>query len=66
MNKAIIILMLLFVLLVAVTGCMRDPGVCNYDGVCQDDETNNCQDCHNVLGRDIAVPTNTNSPANSP
>ena len=44
---------LALVLAVALSGCMRKPEVCNYDSVCQENETNDCVDCRDVLGRGL-------------
>lgn len=57
----LIISMAFFLLFVA--GCMKDPEVCNYDGQCSNDETDNCADCQSVLGRDVNPPA---AQANSP
>lgn len=50
----------LFVLLVLsffVFGCVAPSDtVCNYDGVCSDDETDDCVDCADVIGRGVPVP----------
>lgn len=48
------ILLLSFVLVsLAISGCISEPEVCNYDQICTQDETDNCVDCKNVLGRDV-------------
>ena len=55
---------LFFVLLLTlfVSGCMRsDDMICNYDGICDDDETDNCPDCANVLGRGVPYPVDDES-----
>jgi hypothetical protein len=41
-----------------ISGCsMREPEVCNYNGICAVNETDNCADCKDVLGRDVKDPT---------
>lgn len=50
----LLIALLLFAVLL-VSGCFEDDEVCNYDGVCTDDETNGCVDCKDVLGRGVQV-----------
>ncbi|PIN81291.1 hypothetical protein COV13_01705 [Candidatus Woesearchaeota archaeon CG10_big_fil_rev_8_21_14_0_10_32_9] len=52
------LMFLLIILTIAVTGCMKEKEVCNYDAVCTADETDNCADCKNVMGRDVGEPTN--------
>ena len=48
------ILLILLVLSLGVAGCMAPPDmVCNFDGVCEDWETDNCPDCVDVLGRGV-------------
>jgi hypothetical protein len=43
---------------VVISGCsIREPEVCNYNGVCAVNETDNCADCKDVLGRDVLSPT---------
>ena len=56
MKKILAILMILFALLVVMTACMRENTVCDYNGYCSDNETDNCKDCENVMGRGIDVP----------
>jgi hypothetical protein len=51
------LLLILIVLSVTVAGCMREPEVCNYDGICSETETDNCADCKDVLGRDVVDAT---------
>jgi hypothetical protein len=51
------ILLLIIAALLSISGCMREPEVCNYDGVCLINETDNCADCKDVLGRDVKDPT---------
>lgn len=51
------LIFLLIIVAIAVTGCMREKEVCNYDSVCTENETDNCADCAHVMGRDIAEPT---------
>ncbi|MGV8168794.1 MAG: hypothetical protein ACP5N3_01945 [Candidatus Nanoarchaeia archaeon] len=51
------VLVILMLLALAVAGCMREPEVCNYDAVCAQDETDNCADCKDVLGRDVVDAT---------
>ena len=58
--------MMILILILALTGCMREPGICNYDGVCTEDETDECADCKNTAGRDIPIPSNTENQADSP
>lgn len=41
--------------LLLVSGCVREDEVCNYDAICTDDETDNCADCENVLGRAVLI-----------
>ncbi|MCC7574431.1 hypothetical protein KO361_02475 [Candidatus Woesearchaeota archaeon] len=56
MNKKVIVLVLL-ILSVLATGCMRSPETrCNYDGICEDWETDDCPDCADVLGRGVQIP----------
>lgn len=51
-------LLLTFILAtVVISGCMREPEVCNYNGICTVNETDNCADCKDVLGRDVKDPT---------
>lgn len=64
MNKFVVIMLILLVLIFAVTGCMRPPQVCNYDGICTEDETDDCVDCKNTLGRDIPLPTDSTDSGN--
>ncbi|MCF7872371.1 hypothetical protein K9L97_05040 [Candidatus Woesearchaeota archaeon] len=52
----LVFLVLTLVFLALFTGCMKDKETCNYDGICQDNETDNCVDCENVLGRGVDVP----------
>lgn len=66
MKKFVVISMMLLILVVALTGCMREPGVCNYDGTCTEDETDECADCKNTLGRDVKVPSDTTTQSDSP
>jgi hypothetical protein len=47
------ILFLMIIALLSISGCMREPEVCNYDGICLINETDNCADCKDVLGRDV-------------
>lgn len=47
------ILIVLVILSLTIVGCMREPEVCNYDKVCAENETDNCIDCKDVLGRDV-------------
>jgi len=59
MNKklsATLILILLFLVLFSFSGCVRENEVCNYDSICTANETDNCADCQNVLGRAVDVP----------
>jgi hypothetical protein len=42
---------------VIVSGCVKEPEVCDYNGVCIQSETDNCADCQDVLGRDVKDPT---------
>lgn len=52
------ILLITFILATLVlSGCIREPEVCNYDGICTEDETDNCVDCKEVIGRDVKDPT---------
>jgi hypothetical protein len=56
MNKKIILIVLLIISVLAI-GCMRSSEMhCNYDGFCDDWETDDCPDCADVLGRGIPVP----------
>ncbi len=50
--RAILAVALILSVLV-ISGCMREPEVCDYDGVCLVNETDNCADCKDVLGRDV-------------
>ena len=56
-SKILSLVFLLLLLTMAVTGCMKEKEVCNYDAICTPDETDNCADCKNVLGRDVGEPT---------
>lgn len=57
MKTKIIILALLITLTTLITGCMRpNDTICNYDGVCTEDETDDCPDCEDVMGRGVPVP----------
>ncbi|MCF7867027.1 hypothetical protein K9L67_05850 [Candidatus Woesearchaeota archaeon] len=56
MRKKLAFLMIILILLVVLTSCMKDPEVCDYDGYCGDNETNNCVDCENVIGRGLDLP----------
>lgn len=50
----LVILILLSLLL--LSACMRPQDTrCNYDGVCDDWETDDCPDCADVLGRGVPV-----------
>ncbi len=56
MNKLLLVGIL--ALLLVVSGCVRaDDIVCNYDGVCDDWETDDCIDCKDVAGRGVPIPT---------
>lgn len=56
MNKSLLVLGLVLAVLLLVSGCMRSPDImCNYDGVCQEWETDDCPDCRNVLGRGVDI-----------
>lgn len=60
MKTKIIFVLLMLSLLVA--GCMNPPDVeCNYDGVCEDWETDNCPDCIDVLGRGVQFSEDTSN-----
>ena len=57
-------MLLIFLLIIAVliSGCMRPIDIkCNYDGVCDDWETDDCVDCKDVLGRGVPIPQTNNS-----
>lgn len=54
--RAVLLLMFIFASLV-ISGCMKEPEVCNYDAICTVNETDNCVDCKEVLGRDAKDPT---------
>ncbi len=58
--------MLVLLLLIGTSGCISDEEVCNYDGICTDDETDGCADCQNVLGRAISTPKEYQEPKRSP
>jgi len=55
--KMLSLMFLLIILTVVVTGCMKEKEVCDYDSICTTDETDNCADCKNVMGRDVGEPT---------
>jgi len=57
MNRKYLLAMAFLLLVVAVTlsGCVNKPEICNYDGVCQANETNSCVDCRDVLGRGVDI-----------
>ncbi len=61
-------LLMLFLLLLNLflTGCMKEKEICNYDAICSEEETDNCADCKNVLGRDVAEPTTQEGYVESP
>ena len=45
-----------------VIGCIPpQETICNYDGVCDDWETDNCVDCIDVLGRGVQVVSDSNT-----
>jgi len=51
--KVIFVIVCMVFLLV---GCINSGDiVCNYDGVCDDVETDNCPDCKDVLGRCVVI-----------
>ena len=55
--KTKIVIIFLLVFMAIITGCMRPNDVlCNYDGVCDENETNDCPDCEDVLGRGVPLP----------
>ncbi len=54
--KSLLILILVLAA-VLLSACMREPEVCNYNKVCETNETDNCIDCQSTLGRDIPLPT---------
>ena len=62
MAKIFVIMALLLVLAMMVSGCVSEKEVCNYDGICTPDETDNCADCKGVLGRDVPEPVNNEMP----
>ena len=41
---------------------IAEPEVCNYNAICTPDETDNCIDCQDVLGRDIVLVTKNFDP----
>jgi hypothetical protein len=50
-------IILLIILVIAITGCMRPPDIkCNYDGECENWETNDCVDCVDIIGRGVPIP----------
>ncbi len=52
--KLKILLLVILVLALFVSGCMRPVDMkCNYDGVCDEWETDDCPDCIDVLGRGV-------------
>lgn len=57
MNRKLVFALafLLLVVAVALSGCVNKPEICNYDGVCQANETNSCVDCRDVLGRGVDI-----------
>jgi Na+-transporting methylmalonyl-CoA/oxaloacetate decarboxylase gamma subunit len=57
MVKYLAIVFVLLILLAVAGGCMREAEVCNYDAVCTNDETDECADCKNVVGRDVTLNT---------
>jgi starvation-inducible outer membrane lipoprotein len=58
-NSVLRITLVVFLLLGAVmlSACVSEPEVCNYNKVCEQNETDNCADCRDVLGRDVKSPT---------
>jgi hypothetical protein len=59
-SKSVIktVLLLSFILAsLVVSGCVKEPEVCDYNGICLESETDNCADCKDVLGRDVKDPT---------
>jgi hypothetical protein len=53
-----VVLLLTFILAVLViSGCVKEPEVCDYNKICADNETDNCVDCKDVIGRDVQDPT---------
>lgn len=54
--KIKLFLLLLIILSITIMGCMRpNDSICNYDGVCEDSETDDCVDCIDVLGRGVQI-----------
>lgn len=51
------IFMALLLGMILVSGCVSEPEVCDYDAICLQNETDNCADCKDVLGRDVKDPT---------
>lgn len=55
--KTKILLIFLIMASFLLTSCMAPPDMrCNYDGICEDWETDNCPDCADVLGRGVPIP----------
>ncbi len=57
------IMLILMLSLILITGCMRSPETkCNYDGICDKNDTDDCPDCADVLGRGVQInePTDNN------
>ena len=55
--KTKIVILSLLIITMLLTGCMRPNNtICNYDGVCEDNETDNCPDCEDVIGRGLPLP----------
>lgn len=57
MKTKMIIMSLLILATMVLAGCMRSNEViCNYDGACEETETDDCPDCEDVLGRGLPLP----------
>ena len=54
MKKTMLLLLVLMMASLLLTSCVVPPDMkCNFDGVCDDWETDNCPDCIDVLGRGV-------------
>lgn len=56
MVKTKTLIIVLLIVLTLLTSCVRSDEIkCNYDGVCDDWETDDCPDCRDVLGRGVQI-----------
>jgi len=64
-KELVVLALLLVVSVLVISGCVREPEVCNYDRICTAEETDNCVDCANVLDRNGDAQA-ADSPESSP